>query len=109
MELVQDGHADMVSPYWTVSGFYENKARSETFEVGCTVLGLESIFFTKGKTVSQILVKEVAKPLNTAAIAIPAVLAVIGIAFALNLVHREKTGNPMFTPLNTVEDPTNNL
>jgi len=43
----QTGAADLTEPYWTVSGFYNGRARSEHLELGCTVLGTESIFFTR--------------------------------------------------------------
>ena len=33
---------------WTVSAWYHGRARTESMEIGCTVLGTDSIFFTKG-------------------------------------------------------------
>ena len=40
MESVLSGAADLTEPYWTVSGYYKGRARSEHLELGCTVLGL---------------------------------------------------------------------
>jgi hypothetical protein len=47
MDSVLGGSADLTEPYWTVSGWYNDRARSEHLDLSCSVLGTESIFFTK--------------------------------------------------------------
>eukprot|EP00941_MAST-03F_sp_MAST-3F-sp1_P002196 g2196.t1 len=46
MEALENNTIDVTEPYWTVDSFYKNRARSWTFDAGCTTLGYESSFFT---------------------------------------------------------------
>lgn len=47
MDAVLAGDVDCTAPYWTVSGFHRDRIRHASLDVGCTVLGTESTFFTR--------------------------------------------------------------
>lgn len=120
MESVLSGAADLTEPYWTVSGYYKDRARSEHLELGCTVLGTESIFFTRAPispppppmpsqppaseivnlatgddTIADWLIALIA----IGAVALLALCALVGFMAA-----REKAGRPMFTTLDASVD-----
>jgi hypothetical protein len=120
MESVLSGAADLTEPYWTVSGFYKGRARSEHLELGCTVLGTESIFFTRAPispppppipslppalevvnlatgddTIADWLIALIA----VGAVTLLALCALVGLMAA-----REKAGRPMFTTLDASVD-----
>jgi hypothetical protein len=102
MDHVVDGRAHMTEPYWTVSGYYRGRARSEHLEVGCTVLGTESIFFTPGAGSSN-------NDLPTWAIAVIAVggaMILIAGIFVAVLVTREKAGTPIFNSIKEASSTT---
>ena len=76
---------------------YKERARTEHFDLGCTSLGTESIFFTKGSRNGG-----GDEPLPAWAIAVIAVagmLVVVACVCIGVMVQREKAGTPIFTKI----------
>lgn len=106
MDSVLGGNAHMTEPYWTVSAWYNGRARSEHFELGCTVLGTESIIFTKGLIPAPTTPPAPPPPppegLATWAIAVIAIVSSAALIFLFVLgfiISREKAGAPVFTSI----------
>eukprot|EP00325_Prymnesiales_sp_UTEX-LB-985_P009950 CAMPEP_0174702498 /NCGR_PEP_ID=MMETSP1094-20130205/6762_1 /TAXON_ID=156173 /ORGANISM="Chrysochromulina brevifilum, Strain UTEX LB 985" /LENGTH=354 /DNA_ID=CAMNT_0015900277 /DNA_START=62 /DNA_END=1126 /DNA_ORIENTATION=+ len=103
MDDVLSGRAHMTEPYWTVSAYYKGRARSEHLELGCTVLGTESIFFTKGAGASAN--KEVLPIWSIVVIAVGGAAILAAVAFVVMLVTKEKAGTPMFYSMSSDAQP----
>lgn len=114
MESVLSGAADLTEPYWTVSGYYKDRARSEHLELGCTVLGTESIFFTRfpispPPPISPPQPPPIAPVADgaeskvedwmVALIAVGALALLAACSLIAFMAAREKAGRPMFTTL----------
>ena len=95
MDDVVAGRAHLTEPYWTVSAWYNGRARSEHLELGCTVLGTESIFFTKGAGVAT----EVLPDWAIAVIAVGCSLFVLECLVLVFMTAKEKAGDPIFTSM----------
>jgi len=95
MDDVVAGRAHLTEPYWTVSAWYNGRARSEHLELGCTVLGTESIFFTKGAGVAT----EVLPDWAIAVIAVGCSLFVLACLVLVFMTAKEKAGDPIFTSM----------
>ena len=55
--IVVNKTADVTALYWTVSAFYNNRARTESLDMGCTTMGSQQWFFTK-RDVSELVAAE---------------------------------------------------
>ena len=106
MESVLSGATDVTEPYWTVSGWFHGRARSEHLELGCTVLGTESIFFTKAPVSAVQPSREDDNELEDWLIGLivagAAALCALCTLIAV-MTHREKAGRPLFTTLDAAD------
>ena len=105
MDLVVDGDADALAPYWTVDAFYLERARHRVFDAGCTTLGYDSTFLVREDTPNDGKDDEAQTRLvATSAVAVGAVLA-LG-CFVAYVRRRERASRPLFAPLapTTVSD-----
>lgn len=91
MHDVLEGQAHMTDIYWTVPAWFENRARSETFELGCTVLGTDSIFFAKNMRGGGLL-----PTWAVALLAVGGLLLLLTCGLVAIMVRKEKQGTPIF-------------
>eukprot|EP00039_Didymoeca_costata_P018143 m.332267 g.332267 ORF g.332267 m.332267 type:complete len:354 (+) comp16912_c0_seq1:305-1366(+) len=113
LDLVHSEAAYMSEPYFLVSGYYPSSggiSRKAAFDVGCTILGKDSKFFTKKHypvlpeqnfTTVESSVKEDGN-VSTGliiGIAVAGGVALLGIIAAVILIRNEKKGKPIFSQL----------
>ena len=92
MDAVIAGETDLTEIYWTVPAYYNGRARQEHMELGCSVLGTESVFFVKNGSANG-------GPLAGWAIAIIAVVSALAVLLCASLafvVQKERDGHPIF-------------
>lgn len=110
MAAIESDEADITEPYWTIGGIYKDQPRVELFKKSCTVLGTDSVFFTK-KTMAISTSSGVADWV-VILLSIGGGLAFIicvGLAcFSCHIIRKEKEGNPLFMQLGN-QDPTTDL
>jgi len=95
MDDLKEGRTDVTEIYWTVSGYYQGRARSENFDLGCTVLGTESIFFTNSGSANASALPSWA----IGVIAAAAVLVALLLCFVYVMMQAERQGKPIFRRL----------
>lgn len=100
LSAVENGTAAASGPYYSLAGSYSlngtDVPRREVFAQSCVVHGYEPFVFTQAAPSED-------DTLTTGAIVgivIAAAAALLALVFSITLVHKERSGNPMFEPLN---------
>lgn len=101
------GDADFSEPYYTVDAFYNNRPRKSDFAMSCTTLGYDSTFFTSRYTpqYSSTTHSEAWLWLMISGMVVSVAVIISLLGVVLFMMKRERTGNPVFQPLQQNEQP----
>jgi hypothetical protein len=110
MSALENGTIDATEPYWTVDSFHNGRGRKHAFEMSCITMGYDSTFFTKRDPVLPTAAATKGDDgLDDWVLAIAIVLPILfaaAVAVTVWLIIKERSGNPVFQPLNKTDTET---